>query len=140
MDSTKQQALQDLTQAVMNLVDAWGLQTREAQELLGLPDKVRARSFNKFREGREALPDDPHVLRRANYLLRISESLRTSFPRNPEMGGRWIRQPHRRFGRRTPLSIILGSGESGFIAVLSEVDCTFSWDLTGSKAASYRKA
>lgn len=139
MDSTKQRALRDLTQAVMNLVDAWGLQTREAQELLGLPDKVRARSFNKFREGRESLPDDPHVLRRANYLLRISESLRTSFPRNPEMGGRWIRQPHRRFGRRTPLSLILGSGESGFIAVLSEVDCTFSWDLTGSRAVSYRK-
>jgi hypothetical protein len=140
MDSTKQQALRDLTQAVMNLVDAWGLETREVQELLGLPDKVRARSFNKFREGREVLPDDPHVLRRANYLLRISESLRTSFPRNPEMGGRWIRQPHRRFGRRTPLSIILGSGESGYIAVLSEVDCTFSWDMTGSKAVSYRKA
>jgi hypothetical protein len=140
MEPKKRRALGDLTQAVMDLADAWGLQTREIQEMLALPDKVRARSFQQFREGRAVFPDDPEVLRRANYLLRISESLRTSFPRNPEMGGRWIRQPHRRFGRRSPLSIILGSGESGFIAVLSEVDCTFSWDLTGSKAVSYRKA
>lgn len=139
MDATKQEALEDITLAVMNLVDAWGLQTQEVQELLGLSDKVRGRSLHKFREGRATLPDEPHVLRRAKYLLRISESLRTSFPRNPEMGGRWIRQPHRRFGRRSPLSLILGSGESGYIAVLSEVDCTFSWDLTGSKAVSYRK-
>ncbi len=138
MKSKKQQALSDITQAVMGLMDNWGLKTDEMQEMLGMPANVRARSFHKFREGHAALPDDPHVLRRANYLLRISESLRTSFPRNPEMGGRWIRQPHRRFGRRSPLSLILNSGESGYIAVLSELDCTFSWDLTGSKMPSHR--
>lgn len=140
MNATKQQALGDITRAVMGLMDNWGLHTDEMQELLGMPDNVRARSFHKFREGQAVFPDDPDVLRRAQYLLRISESLRTSFPRNPEMGGRWIRQPHRRFGRRTPLSIILNSGESGYIAVLSELDCTFSWDLTGSRAVSYRDA
>ena len=26
------------------------------------------------------------------------------------------------------------------IAVLSELDCTFSWDLTGSQGTSYRPA
>jgi hypothetical protein len=29
---------------------------------------------------------------------------------------------------------MLEGGDSGLIAVLSELDCTFSWDLTGSKA------
>jgi hypothetical protein len=51
------------------------------------------------------------------------------------MASRWIRMPHRRFGRRTPLAIILADEtDSGMIAVLAELDCTFSWDLTGSSA------
>ena len=83
------------------------------------------------------LPDDPVVLRRARYLLRIADALRTTYPRNPRMSGRWVRQGHRRFGRRSPLSMILRDGESGLIAVLSELDCTFSWDLTGSTSSGY---
>ena len=62
----------------------------------------------------------------------------TTYPMNPRMSGRWVRQGHRRFGRRTPLSIILNDGESGLIAVLAELDCTFSWDLTGSMANTSR--
>lgn len=137
MTETKQQALTDITRAVMDLLDGWKLETRQMQALLALPSDVRARSFNRFREGSAALPDDPAVLRRAQYLLRIADSLRTTYPLNPEMSGRWIRQPHRRFGRRSPLSIILNDGEGGLIAVLCELDCTFSWDLTGSKPVTY---
>ena len=134
MSDDKQQALADITRVVMQLLDSWKLETAEMQALLSMPKEVRSRSFHKFREGQACFPDDPNVLRRANYLLRISDALRTTYPRNPEMSGRWIRQGHRRFGKRTPLSIILDSGESGLIAVLSELDCTFSWDLTGSTA------
>jgi len=134
MSETKQQALTDITRVVMQLLDSWKLETREMQALLNMPKEVRSRSFHKFREGQIAFPDDPTVLRRANYLLRISDALRTTYPRNPEMAGRWIRQGHRRFGKRTPLTIMLDGGEGGLIAVLSELDCTFSWDLTGSKA------
>jgi len=128
-------ALRQITQAVMNLLDTWDLDTRQMQEMLLLPDNVRARAFQKFRDGKDVFPDSPDILRRANYLLRIADALRTTYPRNPRMTGRWIKQPHRRFGRRTPLSIILKGGEGGLIAVLSELDCTFSWDLTGSKGA-----
>ena len=138
MSEQQQQALGEITQAVMGLLDSWQLDTREIQAVLCLPEKVRARALNKFREGTDVLPDDPAVLRRAGYLLRISDALRTTYPMNPRMSGRWVRQGHRRFGRRTPLSIILKDGESGLIAVLSELDCTFSWDLTGSTATSYR--
>jgi hypothetical protein len=134
MSEQKQQALADITRAVMNLLDRWKLDTAQMQALLCMPKEVRSRSFHKFREGQMTFPDHPDVLRRAQYLLRISDALRTTFPRNPEMSGRWIRQGHRRFGKRTPLTIMLDGGDSGMIAVLSELDCTFSWDLTGSTA------
>lgn len=138
MMSEQQQALSEVTRAVMGLLDSWKLDTGEIQGVLSLPEKMRTRALNKFREGTDVFPDDPAVLRRAGYLLRISDALRTAYPMNPRMSGRWVRLGHRRFGRRTPLSIILNDGESGLIAVLSELDCTFSWDLTGSTATTYR--
>lgn len=138
MEQQQQRALSDLTEAVMGLIDSWQLETQEIQAVLCLPEKMRARAINKLREGTDVLPDDPAVLRRASYLLRIADALRTTYPRNPRMAGRWVRQGHRRFGRRSPLSIILRDGEPGLIAVLSELDCTFSWDLTGSQTMGYR--
>ncbi len=137
-DQQQQQARGDITRAVMALLDAWRLDSREIQAVLNLPGDVRARALNRYREGNEVLPDDPAILRRAAYLLRISDALRTTYPLNPRMSGRWVRQGHRRFGRRSPLSIMLRDGESGLIAVLSELDCTFSWDLTGSKTPDYQ--
>ena len=135
MSNTEQQSLVDLTKAVINVLDTWKLQTSEMQQLLGLPDNIRARAFQKYREGREQLPNDELVLRKAAYLIRIEDALRTTYPRNPFMGGRWIRQKHRRLGGQTPLSMILESEnqEASLIAVLSELDCTFAWDMTGSK-------
>jgi hypothetical protein len=133
MSDDQLQARLQITQAVMGLLDSWELDTEQMQNILCLPSNVRARAFHKFREGDEAFPDDETTLRRASYLLRIADALRTTYPRNPKMSGRWIKQAHRRFGRRTPLSIIMQDGEGGLIAVLSELDCTFSWDLTGSK-------
>lgn len=130
----KQQALAELTKVVMQLFDSWKLQTAEMQALLSMPDEIRSRAFHKFREGQATFPEDETVLRRSNYLLRIADALRTTYPRNPEMSSLWLRQGHRRFGKRTPLSIMLEGGEGGLVAVLSELDCTFSWDLTGSKA------
>jgi len=130
--SVKQQAQKDLSRSVVSLLESWGLSTQDMQDMLSLPSSYRARKFNKLREGNEVLPDDENVLRRAGYLLRISEALRTTYPCNPEMAGRWIRMRHRRFRHKTPLDMILNQGETGLILVLSELDCTFSWDLTGS--------
>ncbi len=132
---TQAAALKQITRAVVALLDSWRLQTSEMQQLLALPSNARARMFNKYRDGNALLPNDPVVLRRAMYLLRINDALRTTYPRNPQMSKRWIRQPQRRFGRQTPLSMILEQGESGLILVLCEVDCTFSWDVSGSSPA-----
>ena len=132
----QREAMQQITQSVMSLLDMWNLETAEMQRLLQLPENYRSRAFHKFREGRDVLPTDKSVMRRATYLLRIADALRTAYPCNPRMASHWIRTPHRRFGRRTPLSIILtDDSDSGMIAVLSELDCTFSWDLTGSKCS-----
>ena len=117
-----------LTRATMTILDSWRLATEEMQTLLGLPDSFRSRSFQKFRS-HETFPDDPAVERRADYILSIAGALRTSFPTNPTMGGRWLRQKHRRFGR-TPLSLLLEQGEQGLVVVLAELDCTFSWDIS----------
>jgi hypothetical protein len=134
--STSEQQTQ-ITQAVMALLDEWQLGVDEMQQLLLLPSNVRARAFQKFRDGHETFPEEENTLRRANYLLRIADALRTTYPRNPKMAGQWVKMRHRRFRNRTPLQMIFEGGEMGLVAVLSELDCTFSWDMTGSKATTY---
>jgi len=130
----RQQTLVELTRTVVRLMESWGLGTEQMSAALALPVQTGAATFHRYREGQEALPDNDTVLRRAQYMLRISDALRTTYPRNPEMAAHWIRRGHRRMGRRTPLDVILAGDEAGIIAVLSELDCTFSWDMTGSKA------
>ena len=121
-----------LTRDTMHLLDDWGLQTREMMAVLDMPETVKVRSFGRFRDD-TPFPDEPQVIKRIHYLLRIADALRTTYPTNPQMRNRWMRQANRRFGRRTPLATILEGGESGLIAVLAQLDCTYAWDLTGSK-------
>jgi hypothetical protein len=122
-----------LTKAIMSILDSWHLGTEEMRTVLGLPDKVRARGFQRFRMN-EAFPEEPEIERRMDYVMKIAGALHTTYPTNPTMGARWLRQKHRRFGR-TPLSVLLEGGEDGLVAVLAELDCTFCWDLSGSKAS-----
>ena len=131
---TRQMTLRELTRAVVQVLESWGLSAEQMRAALMLPPNVGAATFHRYREGQESLPEEGNALRRAQYMLRIADALRTTYPRNPEMGGRWIRRGHRRMGRRTPLDVILSGDEAGIIAVLSELDCTFSWDMTGSRA------
>ncbi|NEX18840.1 DUF2384 domain-containing protein [Thiorhodococcus mannitoliphagus] len=122
-----------LTRRTMALVEGWGLASREIAELLQLPASVKPRHLVRFRDA-EAFPDDPQVNRRVAYLARIEEALLTYFPRNPEMRHLWIRRANKKFGRRAPVAVMVEDGESGLISVLSHLDCTFAWDLTGSQA------
>lgn len=119
-----------LTKAAMTVLDSWKLDSDQMRIVLGLPENCRARSFQKFRS-HEPFPESASVDRRVDYLLKIAGALRTSYPTNPSMGGRWLRQKHRRLGR-APLSLLLEGGEESLVAVLAELDCTFSWDLSGS--------
>jgi hypothetical protein len=122
-----------LTRRTMALLEGWNLSARDMMVLLQLPETVKTRNMARFRED-EPFPDDEVVNRRVAYLLRIEEALHTYFPRNPEMRDLWVKRGNKQFGRRAPVAVMVEDGESGLISVLSHLDCTFAWDLTGSKS------
>ena len=122
-----------LTRRVMALLDGWGLSSPDIHKLLDLPEGIKARSVARFRQD-DPLPDAPQVLRRVDYLVRIEDALQTYFPRNREMRNLWMKKGNRQFGKRAPLTVMVEGGESGMVSVLSHLDCTYAWDLTGSKA------
>jgi len=66
-------------------------------------------------------------------MLGIIDALRTTYPRNLQMGARWMVAPHIRLQNRCPLQAMLEDGEQGVVAVLSELDCAYAWELSGSK-------
>ncbi|MBK1649075.1 DUF2384 domain-containing protein [Rhabdochromatium marinum] len=122
-----------MTRRAMHLLENWGLGAKDIMHLLHLPASVKARQMARFRD-EEAFPDDPTVNRRLGYLLRIEEALHTYFPRNPEMRNLWVKRGNKQFSKKAPVAVMIEDGESGMISVLSHLDCTFAWDLTGSKA------
>jgi hypothetical protein len=122
-----------LTRRTMALVEGWGLGAREIISLLRLPDSVKARNLSRFRD-EDPFPEDAQVQRRVAFLMRIDEALGTYFPRNPEMRTLWVKRGNKQFGRRAPIAVMVEDGESGLVSVLSHLDCTFAWDLTGSKS------
>ncbi|MEL0585103.1 MAG: DUF2384 domain-containing protein [Candidatus Thiodiazotropha sp. (ex. Lucinoma kazani)] len=120
----------DITRGVMSMLDSWGLHSDEMMALLDMPGK--ARHFAQYRYNKP-LPDSPDIMKRVEYLIRIDDALRTSYPTNPSMGKRWLRQRSHKFNKQSPLSMMLGDGEQGMIYVLSRLDCTFAWNQSGSK-------
>jgi hypothetical protein len=119
-----------ITRGVMNLFDNWGLHAEEMMALLNLQGK--ARHFSQYRHNKP-FPDEPGLLRRIEYLVRIDEALRTTYPAHPNMGRQWLRQCSGKFNHRSPLVMMMDEGEQGLIYVLSRLDCTFAWDQSGSR-------
>ena len=100
--------------------------------MLCLPETMRVRALSKLRGDRRAARQPRGA---ASCRLPVADFRAPAhhLSLNPRMAGRWVRQGHRRFGRRSPLSIILRDGEGGLIAVLSELDCVpLGTGLTGS--------
>jgi hypothetical protein len=118
-----------ITRGTMNLFESWGLHTEEMMALLNLQGK--ARHFAQYRYS-TPFPDEPGLMRRIEYLVRIDEALRTTYPTNPTMGKRWLRQRNHKFNRHSPLAMMLGDGERGLAYVLSRLDCTYAWEQSGS--------
>ncbi|MEJ2590934.1 MAG: DUF2384 domain-containing protein [Candidatus Thiodiazotropha sp.] len=119
-----------ITRGTMNLFESWGLQTNEMMALLNMDGK--ARHFAQYRYSKP-FPNEPGLMRRIEYLVRIDDALRTTYPTNPTMGKRWLRQRSHKFNKRSPLSMMIDDGERGLVYVLSRLDCTFAWDQSGSK-------
>ena len=57
----------------------------------------------------------------------IADALRTTFPRNSNIGLMWLKQPCKRLRRRRPMDIIVEDGLSGLITVRTHLDCSFAW-------------
>lgn len=119
------------TLKIMAAVDEWGLTGDQIIAVLDLPEGQRTRHLQKFRDDMP-FPDVESTNARMACLLGIVDALRTSYPRNLKMGARWMNMPHRRFQKRTPVRTMLEDGEAGIIAVLSELDCAYAWELSGS--------
>lgn len=119
------------TLKIMTAVDDWGLSGAQILAILDMPEGHRTRHLQQFRKD-TPLPDDVQVNKRIVRLLGIIDALRTTYPRNLQMGARWMKMPHRRFKKRSPLLTMLEDGETGVIAVLAELDCTYAWELSGS--------
>jgi hypothetical protein len=119
------------TLKIMDAVDEWGLTGEQIIAVLDLPEGQRTRHLQKFRDDMP-FPDVESTNARMASLLGIVDALRTSYPQNLKMGARWMNMPHRRFQKRTPVRTMLEDGETGIIAVLSELDCAYAWELSGS--------
>jgi hypothetical protein len=130
--NTTPQQLLLRTQKVMNALDEWGLSGEQMLAVLDLPTTERSRHLAKYRKD-TPFPDDEKVACRVAFLLGIIDALRTTYPRNLQMGARWMAAPHVRLKNRCPLQAMLEDGETGVIAVLSELDCAYAWELSGSK-------
>ena len=122
-----------MTQKIMINLDEWGLSAADQVSVLDLPEGTRTRKLRAYHED-TPFPEDPNVEYRVVRLMGIIDALRTMFPKNPLMGHRWMKTPHKRFQNRTPLQTMLEDGGEGVTAVLAELDCTYAWDLSGSKA------
>jgi hypothetical protein len=120
------------TQKVMNALDDWGLNGDQILYILDFPKTERSRHLAKYRKD-TPFPDDANIASRVKILLGIIDALRTTYPRNLQMGARWMAAPHVRLQNRCPLQAMLEDGEQGAVAVLSELDCAYAWELSGSK-------
>lgn len=119
------------TLKIMEALDSWGLSGEQILALLDFPSSGKSRHLQQYRKA-TPFPDNEKIENRVVRLLGIIDALRTSFPRNLQMGGQWMKKSHRRMHNRAPLVTMLEDGESGVIAVLSELDCAYAWELTGS--------
>lgn len=129
-DMTQEQRL-ELTRAILNMLEDWEIEARDQIALLGLKD-TKPRELRRMRDER-ALPDEPEVMARIEHLISIADALRTTYPFSRHMGRLWMHKPNRRFRQRTPLATMVEDGLTGMISVRSHLDCSFSWDMSGSK-------
>jgi hypothetical protein len=126
-----------MTHALVELLDGWGVSDADKLKILGLKGTVRSRTFRRYRDG-TPFPLDHQVLEHVQHLIGIAAALRTSFPRNASMSAYWMRKPNRHLNHRAPLAVLIQDGLAGLTRVRAHLDCTYAWDLTGSRHTGTR--
>jgi hypothetical protein len=122
----------EITRLVMEILEGWGVKPAAQVRLLALPDGTKPRAMKRYHED-TPLPDEPEVWQRVEHLAGIADALRTSYPRNGQMGNFWMNRSNNWFDGRTPVATMVEDGLDGVIAVRAHLDCAFDWDLSGSK-------
>ncbi|MEJ2143021.1 MAG: DUF2384 domain-containing protein [Gammaproteobacteria bacterium] len=115
-----------LTKAIMNILDAWGMQAAEQVAILDLPEKTPKRMLRRYRED-TPFPDTPEVMKRLEHIIGIADALRTTYPHNPAMGAIWMRRSNNRFQNKSPLQLIFEEGLDGILKIRTHLDCSFDW-------------
>jgi uncharacterized protein (DUF2384 family) len=127
---TKEEML-SITQGVVAYLDNWKLSSEQILMILGLTDSVKKRQLQAFRMGDKAFPLSDDLLARIDHIVGISDALRTTFPFSDKMRLLWLRKPHRRFQKNTPLSVIMAdNGVNGLLRVRREVDCSYGYTIS----------
>ncbi len=128
-EMTHEQRL-ELTRGILNMLEDWEIKASDQIVLLGLEGRP-TRELRRMRDTK-AFPDEPEVMLRIEHLISIADALRTTFPFSRHMGRLWMHKPNKRFRQRTPLATMVEDGMTGLISVRSHLDCSFSWDQSGS--------
>ncbi|MDH5766996.1 MAG: DUF2384 domain-containing protein [Gammaproteobacteria bacterium] len=121
-----------LTNAVMAILDEWGLSSDAQMLILALPAGTPSRALRKYRD-HTPFPDDQAVMQRLEQIVGIADALRTSYPHNPAMGTMWLQQRNSRFENRSPLSVMVEGGLDGMLQVRMHLDCSYDWHLDNKK-------
>ncbi|MEE9328180.1 MAG: antitoxin Xre/MbcA/ParS toxin-binding domain-containing protein [Cocleimonas sp.] len=126
---SKDELLQ-LTTGVIAYLDGWKLSSEQTIAVLGLNDKVKARHVQAFRLGNREFPESSELMVRIDHIIGIADALRTTFPFSDSMRLRWLRMPHRRFQKNTPLAVIMNDDSvNGLLRVRREVDCAYGYAI-----------
>ena len=137
IESGKEYSAEEMTEiskAVMQYLDSWQLSGEEVISILGLDPKTRTRHLQHFRTGEKPLPQEGETLQRIDHIAGIADALRTTFPFSDKMRLLWLRKPHRRFRKNTPLAVIMEKGLNGLMKVRIEVDCAYGWKISEEMA------
>lgn len=123
-----------LTVAIVQLLDDWGVSDSDKLEMLALPEKTRSRVVRAMRDGTKSLPDSIETDERIGHLIGINDALRTSNPLNMAAGAMWMRRPNNRFKNRAPVRVMIEDGLIGIKAVRVHLDCSWGWHVDSTIA------
>ena len=123
--------LKALTQGVMGYLDGWNLSAEQVLAVLGLADVAKKRHLQSYRMGDKPFPESSDLMIRVDHIIGIADALRTTFPFSDKMRLLWLRKPHRRFKKNTPLAVIMADDTAnGLMKVRIEVDCSYGYTIS----------
>jgi len=124
-----------ISSKVIGYLDSWQVNAEEILSILGASE-VKPRHLPQYRKMEKVFEQTEEMMQRIDHVVGIADALRTTFPHSDTMRLRWLRQPHRRFRKKTPLAVILDSGMNGLLRVRVEVDCAYGYAINDAMAAA----